>query len=408
MRDIDVTGLVFTIPARILQPSEQRQSDLLATIKDRHVLDVKVLEERTPFFWDAEISSDLIDAYSSFMAITTLSNFRDDAKTGVAFLPGHKHYELPFGRSFDAILEDTQDPPRTRVVASFYTLPGLRLNNVATDDLIDGLRSGILKDTSVGFYGGEQICTLCQRSIWDWDCPHIPGMKYEVKEGDVMRVKLATYGVHNARLSEVSSVFDGATPRAEILKAEREATEGRLRPDAARMIEQRYRVKLPATKQSFAGVDVKRERGTMNPEEILSGIREALGLSVDADILGAVKAGADAQKRATQLAADLIVTQERLKTLEPEAIDGRTYRADLIAAALAEGVRAYGAAFAQDTYATMLAGASLDIIKRMSADWATVGNQRLPGGRASTDGHEQAPGKGNQRNIGVPASAHKV
>jgi len=66
MNDLDVTGMVFTIPARVLRPSEQRAADLLARIKESHVLDPSILEEKTPFFWDAEISSGLIDSYSSY------------------------------------------------------------------------------------------------------------------------------------------------------------------------------------------------------------------------------------------------------------------------------------------------------------------------------------------------------
>ena len=148
MHDIDTNGLVFAIPARVLRPAAQRQAELLATIKENHVLDAAILDERPPFFWDAEISSDLVDAYSSHMMLSTLSNFRDDARVGVAFLPGHRHNELPFGRSFDAYLEDAPDPQRTRVVSSFYTVPGLTLNGISTNDLIDGLRSGIAKDVS--------------------------------------------------------------------------------------------------------------------------------------------------------------------------------------------------------------------------------------------------------------------
>jgi len=424
MNDIDVTGLVFAIPARVMQPSVQRQIDLQNTVKEKHVLDAAILDEKTPFFFDAEISSDLVDAYSSFMTLSTLTNFMNDAKAGVSFLPGHKHYELPFGRSFDAMLENAVEPPRTRVVASFYTIPGLKLNDVSTDDLIGGLRSGLLKDTSVGFHGGEMTCSLCGRSIWSWECPHIPGMKYEVESGGVISIKTATYAVDNAHLAEVSAVYDGATPRAEILKAEREASEGRLRPEAVRLLEQRYRVKLPAAKRSFAGADrpqSEQKEGAMTLEELLAGVRSALALAPDADVLDAVQqaggelqrlrpletAVQDAGKRIKTLEGDLATAQDRVKALEPEAADGRTYRNDLITEALAEGVRAYGEKFAAATYETMLRAAPLDVIKQMKGDWALVGDQRFAGGRQSTDSGEPAPGKAEKRRTS-PAAAHKV
>lgn len=379
-------------------------ADLMTVIKDRHMLDPTILTERPPFLWDAEISSDLIDAYSSFMASTTLSNFRDDAKAGVSFLPGHKHSELPFGRSFDAILEDTQSPSRTRVVASFYTVPGLKLNNISTDDLIDGLRSGILKDTSVGFHGGEQLCVLCGRSIWDWDCPHVPGLKYEVKESDVIRVKLATYGVHNARLSEVSSVFDGATPRAEIIKAEREASEGRMRPDAVRLFEERYRVKLPVTR-SFAVVKPQKGK-TMDFEQTVNQIREVLGIAADADVVAGVLAVSTAPEKLRTVEQQLTEARAKVAELEPQAADGRAYRDDLITEALAEGVRAYGDKFNRATYEAALKPASLDLIRQMKNDWAAVGDSRFSGGRKTVD-NSQAPSTASKPRIRVPESAYK-
>lgn len=407
MNELDVTGLVFALPARILRPSEQRQIDLLATIKERHVLDAAILDEKTPFFWDAEISSDLVDAYSSHMMANTLSNFRDDAIAGVSYLPGHKHHELPLGRSFDALLETSPTPPqRTRVVASFYTLPGLRFGEVSTDDLIDGLRGGILKDVSVGFFGGESLCDLCGRSMWDWDCSHVPGLKYEVKEGDVVRVKTATYAVHNARLSEVSSVFDGATPRAEVIKAERESAEGRMRPDAVRMFEERYRVKLP-TKRNFAGVSASTQKGkAMDFEQIVNQVREMLAIDAKADVVAALRENDVELKRLRALEPEFIKATERVKELEPQAEDGRAYREDLVTTALEEGVRAYGDKFDKETYETVLRGSTIAIIKRMKADWETLGNERLGGGRQTTDDGEPA-GKSRQR-AHVPQKAYAV
>jgi hypothetical protein len=419
--NLDTSSTTFAIPARVLRPGEQRATDLLALATEKHAIDPGILAERSPFFWSAEISSDVVDAYYTHMMMNTLTNFMNDAKAGVSFLPGHKHYELPFGRSLDAMLENVAEPPRTRCVADFYTVPGLKLNDVTTDDLISGIRSGLLKEVSVGFYGGRLLCDICGRDFWDWDCPHVPGVQYEIKQDNVVSVKMATFGVDNAHLAEVSAVYDGATPRAEILKAEREAAEGRLRPEAVALLEQRYRMKLPPAKRSFAGVETK-ERSTMTLEELLQGIREALGVATDeVDVLGVVQSTGEelarlhtveqsfeaAQKRMKALEGDLQAAQERVKALEPEAADGRQYRSDLISEALAEGVRAYGEKFAQATYETMLRAAPLDVIKQMKADWATVGDQRFAGGRQSTDGGEQAPGKQAEKRR-APAAAHRV
>lgn len=392
MRDIDTSNLVFSVPVRVLRTDAQRNSELMALALEKHVYDPEILEERTPFFFSAEVSSDLIDAYFTHMTFKTLTNFQADAKAGVAFLPGHNHHELPFGRSLDAQLETALNPDRTRLVTDFYTLPGLMLNSVKTDDLINGIRSGILHDVSKGFYGGQHLCDLCGRSMWDWDCPHVPGMKYEVKGTDnVMRVLLATFGVDDAHLSEVSSVYDGATPRAEILKAEREAEAGRMKPDAVRMFETRYRMKLPAAKRSFAGVTLEGKK--LEFEQIVNQVREVLAIDANTDLAGAIVQLKTELESLRSVKETLTKAQDKVAELTPLADDGRAYRSDLVSEAMVQGVRAFGEKFAKDLYADILGRSSLAAIKQLSADWQTIGDSRLAGGRQTTDKGESAPGE---------------
>jgi len=408
MRDIDTSNLIFSVPVRVLRTDAQRNAELMALALEKHVYDPAILEERAPFFWSLEASSTLIDAYSSHMTLNTLANFQADAKAGVAFLPGHKHYELPFGRSLDAQIETAMEPDRTRMVADFYTLPGLTLNSVKTDDLINGIRSGILRDVSIGFFGGESRCDLCERDIWDWDCPHVPGMKYEVKSADgVMRVVLATYAVDGARLSEVSSVYDGATPRAEILKAEREAAEGRMKPDAVRMFETRYRMKLPAAKRQFSGVTLEGKK--LEAEQIVNQVREVLAIDDKTDLAGAIiqlKTELESNRSAQ---AALVAAQDKVVELTPLADDGRAYRSDLITEALAQGIRAFGEKFAKETYEDVLKRASLAVIKQLSGDWQAIGDSRFTGGRQSEDKGDKPEAEAKQpTGARIPSNAYKA
>lgn len=409
MNEIDTTNLVFSVPVRVLRTDVQRNAELMALAQEKHIYDPAILTERTPFFWAAEVSSDLIDAYFTHMTINTLVNFQADAKAGIAFLPNHNHRELPFGRSLDGQIETAQNPERTRLAVDFYTLPGLTLNSVKTDDLIDGIRSGLLHDVSIGFYGGTHNCDICGRDIWDWDCIHIPGMKYEIKGADnVMRVVLATSAVDGARLSEVSSVYDGATPRAEILKAEREAAEGRMKPDAVRMFETRYRMKLPEAKRTFAGVTLGGK--TLEFELIVNQVREVLAVDDKTDLAGAVVQLKTELEGLRSAKEDLRKATEKVEELTPQAADGRAYREDLVTEALAQGVRAFGDKFAKDTYTDVLKRSSLATIKQLSADWQTIGDSRFPAGRQSTDGGEGAPEPEVKQPTGarIPSAAYKA
>lgn len=408
MNDIDTSNLVFSVPVRVLRTDAQRNTELMALALEKHVYDPAILNERTPFFWSLEASNTLIDSYYTHMTVNTLANFQADAKAGVSFLPGHKHYELPFGRSLDAQIETAMDPERTRLTVDFYTMPGLTLNAIKTDDLIDGIRSGILHDVSIGMHGGEYACDICGRSMWDWDCPHVPGMKYEVKGADnVMRTILATCAIDGAHLSEVSSVYDGATPRAEILKAEREAAEGRMKPDAVRMFETRYRMKLPEAKRTYTGVTL--EGKTLEFEQIVNQVREVLAIDANTDLAGAVVQLKTELEGSRGAQVALVAAQKKVEELTPLADDGRAYRSDLVSEAMVQGVRAFGEKFAKELYADILNRSSLTAIKQLSADWQTIGDSRLAGGRQSQDKGEQAPGEEKQK-VGarIPSNAYKA
>lgn len=362
--------------------------------------DPSMMDNMTPFFWSAEISNGNVDSYYTHMLPSTLTNFANDASAGVSFLNSHRHNELPLGRSLRGVYE--QD----RVVADFYTMPGLNLNGVTTDDFITGVKTGLLSDVSVGFTSGQMWCDVCKMDYRSWDCPHVAGMKYDIQGGGQV---VATVGVDNARLAEVSAVFDGATPDATILKATRMIEAGELKPDAVRMLEARYRMSF-ATKRSFAGVDLQGGK-KLELEKIFGQLREVLAVSADGDVVATVASLVAERDRLAAEHKTATTDAETLRTkvaeLEPQAKDGAQYRTDLITEALGEGVRAYGDKFAKETYETLLRSVPLNVIKQMKADWATLGNSRFQGGRQTVD-NSQAPAQPETKRAGVPDTAFKT
>ena len=160
----------------------------------------------------------------------------------------------------------------------------------------------------------------------------------------------------------------------------------------------------------------------MDFEKIVNDVRGALGIGKDADVISAITGIAEqAQKLrsveedrnavATKLEAEQTRANEldaKVKELEPQAADGRAYRTDLIADAIAEGVRARGEDFDVETYRSVLESASITVIKRMKADWQAVGDSQFVGGRKTTDEGEQAPEKKSERKPVVGKSAYKV
>jgi len=394
--------LIYPYHAKVIQ-IRQMDLDAMLEMAKKKMHDPSMMDNMTPFFWSAEISNGNVDSYYTHMLPSTLTNFANDATAGVSFLNSHRHNELPLGRSLRGVYEGD------RVVADFYTMPGLNLNGVTTDDFITGIKTGLLSDVSVGFTSGQMWCDVCKMDYRSWDCPHIAGVKYEIQGGGQVT---ATVGVDNARLAEVSAVFDGATPDATILKATRMIEAGELKPDAVRMLEARYRMSF-TTKRSFAGVDLQGGK-KLELEKVFAQIREVLGISADADAVATVASlVAERDRLATEskafsdLKQEYVKLEERAKGLEAQAQDGAQYRSDLITEALGEGVRAYGDKFAKETYETLLHTSPLAIIKQMKTDWAVLGNERFKGGRQTVD-NSQAPDKGKAPVAAVPDAAFKT
>lgn len=390
---------LYSYPAKVRLSVQDRAADLLSLAKANSAYDPVIFDERTPFFWTAEISNDGVDSYYTHMMPNTLTNFAMAARSGISFLNSHRHNELPFGRSLDGRV--VADGQRQRVLADFYTLPGLNLNGITTDDFITGVRAGIVSDVSVGFHGGTHFCDVCQQNYMSWDCSHLAGMKYEIKDSGLIT---CTVSIDNAILSEVSGVYDGATPDATIQKAQRMADAGELKPDAVRMMEARYRTRFD-TKRSFAVVKPQ-EGKKMDYEQTVNQIREVLGIAADADVVAGVLAVSTAPDKLRTVEQQLTEARAKVAELEPQAADGRAYRDDLITSALAEGVRAYGDKFNKATYEAALKSASLDLVRQMKSDWAAVGDSRFAGGRQTVD-NSQAPGRASKPRIRVPESAYK-
>lgn len=254
---------IFSRPAHILH-SRLSQEELVDLAKTNQAFDASVFDEHDIFIIPTEMSSTRLDFYGTWMMPSTLSNFARAARNGVAFLDSHNSRRLPFGRSVygdvmdlsdDVVaahiaeIEDTSYPGdeinHQRVLIDWYTIRGKTTSSgMTTDDYIAGVRAGIYRDTSVGFYGGTWICDICGIDLWkNWrDCPHIPGFM-TVVEGDdgEERQIMATAGIDGADLSEGSLVYDGATPGAMVIdKAERMAGAGLMLPEQARLIEARF------------------------------------------------------------------------------------------------------------------------------------------------------------------------
>lgn len=406
----------FQVRAKVIGPPSKEQLDMIKN----HIVDPSILDTNEPYIWSAEVSNQNVDSYFTRMHKSSLKNYAADAIAGLSFMNSHRTggrsaAELPLGRSFDAKFTDGVN---ARTDETFYTLKDLNLTGLSTNDFINGMRSGVVRDVSIGFYGGEYRCSICNRD-WmnDWDCPHWPGTEYAVKDKDgkdTGEKQLAILWVHDAHQAEVSAVYDGACPGAMISRTQGMLEAGLIKPQMARTLELQYRMKLPVGPTLYRGLDInppsestmppvsedrvtdqepvkvtEENRSSDQPSEAFTQLFNSVRDAVSA-------AGLPEGAGASDLLAEI-------RRLQPLADAGSAYRTQLIDEAIIEGTRANGNDFKVESYRGILNTADLDVIKRMRDDWKTVADRGLTAGRQTTD----TPSRALVENV-IPASAYKA
>jgi len=151
-----------------------------------------------------------------------LEVFKQDALTGVAFMLDHSWAGFfarpkpayPYGRTFDARLrKGDMEGENWALYGDVYLVRGKEKDGVSTDAIIADIEDGTLFDVSIGFGNSLDECSICGNNIWDGSkCEHWPGKEYD---GQLCYIIAKPPGY----LMELSGVFDGAYPSAEILSA---------------------------------------------------------------------------------------------------------------------------------------------------------------------------------------------
>lgn len=409
------------------------------------------------YFFEAEISNASLDSHFTRMAKSSLQNYVADAiqNRGVMFQDSHARNQLGVGRSIWAqLVESGEAPPAMKaedyfpaVYANFFVVRGKKLGNISTDDFIKGVDDGTIADVSIGFKEGEGFqyaCSVCGLDMWDWDCPHVPGYEYEHIENpdddpSVQRKseQMCFAWVENARLSEVSAVYDGSTSNAMIVKATRELRAGRLNNEVKQNLETRYRFKFDESKRLYTGIDFVKEvaKEIFQGDEALTEQfqtrlrdfennkktpvtadekeRENTEMSETKDPQSGKTAVVDLTPRLRQLSTDLGLKFEEEATatdlvnglraeinrLRPIETEFNTFRTAEIADALAEKVRALGEKADKERTEKMLNTLDVTTIRELKNEWTAAGDKRFGKNRSSVEGDEK---EGDERGEGDP------
>lgn len=366
---------ILHLPVRVtVDTSQEVNLDLI----NRHTLEPVTLDEI--FAFSGNCSNDGLDSYFTRMdPITTLRNYAEDLKNGVSLQEGHNIRINPYGRSYDGALIPAGDDNNTfnSVRGNWYIMRGLTINGSNTDDTIKAIKAGIIRDMSVGFTDESYRCGSCDRDLWDWECPHIPGL-----EDEQGRISFAW--IMDARLREVSTVYKGATPGAYIDKARDYVTQGELPVEKIQRLEQRYQVRLDDGKRSF--YSPKREdKQNMN---ILEQIRQAVKENKieKARVYEVLQGDGDPFRQPDDIALRNELgdsaTVEGIRLMKTEAEQGRQYVADMIDQAVNARVKAQGEGVNADSYRQMLVRtADINYIKDEIQSFNELSDQRFTAGR---------------------------
>lgn len=381
----------------------------------------EIFDTNDPYFYFAEVSNDLVNCYYLAFQKSMLETWVDELKEGVQFQAFHQN-SAPIGHSIYG-WQDNKDG-RERVIGAFYALPGIQLNQyMSNDSFIAGIKSGSLRDVSVGMFVDEVECSICGGDPMDWwgkwmgtnDCEHYLGERYPItddKGKETGETVVCTGLVHSGELNEVSTVYKGGAPMAGIVPAmQLSRSEGLLDPRLQDRLETRFG--LNSVNGSVGMNHINDYRPAWMTEEQLLTIRKNAKTVTPAKETQMTKAQEENPAVVEFKLADSLTDKQlaRLKTLEIDTDDGegnfdfgvlvesmtdkiveladevanletdakvgREYKAEKIEDAIAAGIRANGNEWKADDYKTMLEACNIDQVKMFLADLTKQGDAKF-------------------------------
>lgn len=390
------------------------------------------LTEDECFVFPNLMIDNLPTSYYSIIQDNLLRKFGADVKRGVGLLLSHNSSKLPVGKSFDSSLVEEYDEGRGEYVKTlygdFYIALGRNTESgMTTDDIVKGIDSGTISDTSIGFSAKSWECSICGNDIRDyWSCSHYPGRKY-VKESEgedgedtVETCYVLVGGDGEGELLENSLVYAGACDRASIVnrysKADVKEVGGMTK---LHLVDEIKNVPLDATLYQFYakdgvvlmadtdkstnGTEILNKRGgeKMDLEKIIAEfgfkdieeLRTSLAASKNiadelanktkeledslANIKELTNRVTELDNEKAQLATELESeknTNAELMTTNEELMENKelveNYRKDLTEEVLTLGVRTQGNLFNKDLYEKFLNTLTIDEIKEIKESFA--------------------------------------
>lgn len=409
----------------------QGQLDKINALAKRPLDKSEVFVFSTKMIGDALIPERCIKLDKSLLEV-----FRNDARTGVAFMLDHAwagiQKALVYGRTFDAVLRRSNEVEGEKwaLYGDTYIVRGKEKDGISTDSIISDIEDGTLFDVSIGFGYSTQICSICGNEYFGDECSHFRGREYD---GQLCYVIAKPPGY----LMELSGVFDGAYPTAGMLSATGDMEDGPFI-----QVPDEELKKLPSGIMTYAaygsvsnklvtfhkkddlakgnvfsvpdlstlkggGEQVSEDVKTYTQEQVDALVKEAVDKAVEEAL-----AKQTDETPNTEEASQAFMSVEQVKeSLGQElsadkvllfAKEGMEYRKELKEEALKAGVRAMGDAFRQETWERNFDLMDIQGIKDTMATWQAQAEAEIPAGR------QTQAGLGRDQKLTMPDEAFKV
>lgn len=379
-------------------------------------------------------------SYNSKISYNLLNKFMSDSNRGVGLLLNHNSSELPVGRSFDAELKTELGGDGgyiTSLYGKFYIDLGRNTQGgMTTNDIVKGIDSGTIFDTSIGFTADTWTCSICGNDIRDWQaCSHFPGETYAVTQDgkEVQEICYVLVGQDGGgELLENSLVYAGACNRATIIKDtfSRDSVSVNNNGTKLHIVEDFKNLPLDATIYQYYTKDgsvlfTDTENRTNGSEELKKRSEQRMELQKFLEVLSEFdvkvetpeefseklqqfkQVEAELQEKVTELetikeelgqkteTVELLqqkvsekeeIISELVKSneeLEKKASLADTYRADLTKETIAFGIRAHGNSFNAELFEKFLATLSIEEIKSAKEGFEKEVQEKFAGARVS-------------------------
>lgn len=303
------------------------------------------------------------------------------------------------GRVYDSYLAQSSDIEGETVAqfGSVYIHRNQERDGVKTNEVIEAIEDGSLRDVSVGIGWTVSQCSICGQNYYSGKCEHLVGREYD---GKLCYVIAKPPGDE----FELSSVFAGAYPTAEVLS--KFSQENRMEEvvhteDLKQLAEgtkvtafysrnnvhlwvpkdaiQRASFSIGSVKEGSDKLeDEKKEQLAVEPPAETPESNEPTTIETEACEGEAIAEHLAIPMDEIRKAFGKDMTGDQLIQL---AKDGQTLKADLLNEVLEWGVRAQGNAFAREAYAEMLATATVEQLKKFGESFKAMAKENLKTGR---------------------------